>query len=107
MRARVLTLRRSGLLARLLALALLFGQFGAETHAYSHLADDPHGLPDTTQVCRACASFAPLASAVGGQAVTTHIERCSSEAPVPKESAATALDPHYPGFRSRAPPAIL
>ncbi|HEY7741331.1 MAG TPA: hypothetical protein VIB01_12020, partial [Steroidobacteraceae bacterium] len=90
-----------------LSVALLVGQIGAAAHAYSHLSDDTKGRPDTTQLCGACMSFAPLASAVGGSTTTPLVDRCGSEAAVPAARAAIALDPHYPAFRSRAPPAIL
>ncbi|MGQ0383674.1 MAG: hypothetical protein ACT4UP_03170 [Gammaproteobacteria bacterium] len=99
--------RRSGLIAKLLAVALLTGQIGAAAHAYSHLSDEAKGRPDTTQICGGCLSFAPLASAIGGATGTAQIERCGSEAVAPAAAAAIALDPHYPGFRSRAPPPIL
>lgn len=107
MLSRVANSRRSSLVARVLALALLFGQFGAEAHNYSHLSDDSKGLPDTTQVCLACLSFAPLASAVGNSPSAPPVDPCASEAAVPELGAAIALDPHHPAFRSRAPPAVL
>lgn len=103
----MLSTRRFGLVVRFLSVALLVGQIGAAAHAYSHLSDDTKGRPDTTQLCGACMSFAPLASAVGGSTTTPLVDRCGSEAAVPAARAAIALDPHYPAFRSRAPPAIL
>lgn len=103
----MLATRRLGLVVRLLSAALLIGQIGAAAHAYSHLSDDNKGRPDTTQICGACMSFAPLASAIGGPTTTLQIDHCGSEAAVPAATAAVALDPHYPAYRSRAPPAIL
>jgi len=103
----VLSTRRFGLVVRFLSVALLVGQVGAAAHAYSHLSDDAKSRPDTTRICGACLSSAPLASAVGGSDSTPRIERCPSEAVAPAARAAIALDPHYPAFRSRAPPAIL
>ena len=103
----MLSTRRFGLVVRLLSVALLVGQIGAAAHAYSHLSDDTKGRPDTTQICGACMSFAPLASAAGGSTAALHIDHCGSEAAVPAVDASIALDPHYPAFRSRAPPAIL
>ena len=103
----MLSTRRFGLVVRLLSVALLVGQIGAAAHAYSHLSDDTKGRPDTTQICGACMSFAPLASAASGSTAALHIDHCGSEAAVPAVDAAIALDPHYPAFRSRAPPAIL
>lgn len=103
----MLSSSRQRFVARFLSLALLVGQAGAVAHAYSHLSDDAKGRPDTTQICGACLSSAPLASAVGGSTTTLQVDRCGSEAVVPAARAAIALDPHYPAFRSRAPPAIL
>lgn len=96
-----------GLVVRLLSIALLVGQIGAAAHAYSHFSDDTKGRPDTTQICGACMSFAPLAGAIGGSKPALHIDRCGSEAAIPAAPVAIALDPHHPAFRSRAPPAIL
>ena len=56
-------------------------------HAYSHLSDDTKSRPDTTQICGACMSFAPLASAVGGPTTTLQIEHCGSKAAVPAATA--------------------
>lgn len=103
----MLSIRRFGLAVRFLWVALLVGQIGAAAHAYSHLSDETKGRPDTTQICAACLSFAPLASAVNGSTSTLEVERCASEAAIAAAPAAIALDPHYPAFRSRAPPAIL
>ena len=105
--AHVLSTRRFGLAVRFLSVALLVGQVGAAAHAYSHLSDGAKHRPDTTQICGACMSFAPLASAVGGSTATLQFDHCGSDAAVPAANAAIALDPHYPAFRSRAPPAIL
>ncbi|HEU0224498.1 MAG TPA: hypothetical protein VFR29_03620, partial [Steroidobacteraceae bacterium] len=105
--AQVLSTRRLGNLVRFLSVALLVGQVGAAAHAYSHLSDDAKSRPDTSQLCGACMSFAPLASAVGGSTTALQIDHCGSEVAVPAANAAIALDPHYPAFRSRAPPAIL
>lgn len=103
----MLSTRRFGLVVRLLSVALLVGQVGAAAHAYSHLSADSKHRPDTTQICGACMSFAPLVGAVGGSDSTPRIERCTSDAVAPAARASIALDPHYPAFRSRAPPAIL
>ncbi len=107
METRVLNHRRSSLIARLLALALLFGQFGAEAHAYSHLADGSKGLPDATQVCLACFSFAPLGSALGGSPSVSPLDPCVEETVISLDPILVPRGPSHPAFRSRAPPALL
>ena len=99
--------RRLGLIARVLSLALLIGQLGAEAHAYSHLTDDPHGLPDTAQSCRVCLSFAPLLSAVGGSQYEFVLDPCAAETFVPLDEILIPNSPSHRAFQSRAPPALL
>ncbi|MGQ0429028.1 MAG: hypothetical protein ACT4UQ_03760 [Gammaproteobacteria bacterium] len=99
--------RGSRLIVRILSAALLIGQVGAAAHSYSHLPDDQQGLPEASQGCRTCHSFAPLLGAIGGSQSALPVAPCGSEIAVPAVDAAIALDPHYPAFRSRAPPAIL
>ena len=103
----VLSSRRVSLIARLLSLALLIGQLGAETHAYTHLLDDTDGLPSTTQNCRACLSSAPLQSAVGSSPTSFIVARCEAEAFVPLDAIVVAQGPAHRAFQSRAPPALL
>lgn len=103
----VLSSRRLSLIARLLSLALLLGQLGAETHAYSHLLDDTDGLPSTTQNCRACLSSAPLQSAVGSAPVAFTVARLEGGDPLPAESVPVFQSPTHRAFQSRAPPALL
>lgn len=103
----VLSSRRLSLIARLLSLALLLGQLGAEAHAYSHLLDETDGLPSTTQNCRACLSGAPLLSAVGSSPTTFIVARCEAEAFVPLDPIVVARGPAHRAFQSRAPPALL
>lgn len=102
-----LTRRRLSLIARLLSLALLVGQFGAVAHANSHLSDDPDGLPDTSQVCRACLSFAPLQSAVGSAPSVFHAASCTAEPYVQADETLVPRSFPRPAFQSRAPPALL
>lgn len=103
----VLSSRRLSLIARLLSLALLLGQLGAEAHAYSHLLDDTDGLPSTTQNCRACLSNAPLLSAVGSSPFAFVVARLEGEAWYPSGSIADPQCPTHRAFNSRAPPALL
>jgi hypothetical protein len=94
-------------IARVLSLALLIGQMGAAAHAYSHLTDDPHGLPDTAQGCRTCHSFAPLLSAVGGSQSMLLVAPCAADNVAAADITPVARNSHYPAFRSRAPPVLL
>jgi len=80
---------------------------GATAHAYSHVADDPQGLPETTQGCRTCHSFAPLLSAVGGSPSVLLLAPCAADAFVPVNATLVPDSPHHPAFRSRAPPVLL
>ena len=105
--ALALSTRRFRLIARVLSLALLIGQMGATTHAYSHVADDPQGLPETTQGCRTCHSFAPLLSAVGGSQSVLLVAPCAADVFVSASSMLVPDSPHHPAFRSRAPPVLL
>ena len=99
--------RRSSLIARVLSLALLIGQMGAAAHAYSHVADDPQGLPETTQGCRSCHSFAPLLSAIGGDPSVLLVAPRATDDFFPVSAAQVPASPHHPAFRSRAPPELL
>jgi len=103
----ILSSRRIRLIARLLSLALLFGQLGAEAHAYSHLTDDPHGLPGTAQNCRICLSFAPLNSAVGGSMSAFVVHQCATDDFVPLDEILVPNSPSLRAYQSRAPPAFL
>ena len=94
-------------MARVLALALLVAQFGAEAHAYSHLAKDPDSVPSSTQYCAKCLSFAPVTVAAGGMPHVVLIDPIESE---PALAAATAVIPARspcPSYQSRAPPKSL
>ena len=86
---------------------MLIGQLGATTHAYSHVADDPQGLPETTQGCRTCHSFAPLLGAVGGSLSVLLVAPGTVDIFVSASSALVPDNPHHPAFRSRAPPILL
>ncbi len=94
-------------IARVLAVALLVGQMGAAAHALSHQVDDPQGIPDTTQGCRTCHSFAPLLCAVGGSQTASLVVASATDSFAPVAGTPATLNPHYPAFRSRAPPPLL
>lgn len=105
--AYLLSTHRFRLIARVLALALLIGQLGAEAHAYSHLADDPHGLSGAAQNCRVCLSFAPLSSAVGGSPSVLVVDPCAADTFIPLDEILIPNSPSHRAFQSRAPPVLL
>jgi hypothetical protein len=104
---RALIRRRLSLIARVLSLALLVGQLGAEAHAYSHLSDDSKGWPGTSQSCRACLSFAPVQAAVGGSPKAFVAAPCTGESYVPLDETLVLHAPSHRAFQSRAPPVLF
>lgn len=85
-------------------LMLLIAQSAASFHAASHLRDSA-GVPGShTQLCLACASFAPLASAHGGIVTSFTVAALAiAEFVRSHDDAAVGHRPLVP-FRSRAPP---
>ncbi len=100
-------IRRLRLIARTLALALLIGQMGAQAHAWSHIGDDQQGLPDTSQGCRTCVSFAPLLSAVGGTQAAVPVQPQAAESFVLAQAIEIPDCPARRAFQSRAPPVLF
>jgi hypothetical protein len=100
----VVSSRRTGRIARILALSLLIAQFGAEAHALSHLGDDPHSAPETAQSCRICLSFAPVVGAVGGSHAQLRIDPAVADHVPIADTAPIPCHRPNPPFQSRAPP---
>jgi len=100
-------MQRHRLIARVLALALLVAQFGAEAHAYSHLAKDPHGVPSSLQGCTKCLSFTPVTIAVGGTPFVVLTDRCDTEPALPVATVSIPDRSPFPAFQPRAPPYLL
>jgi hypothetical protein len=90
-----------------LALALLAAQFGAEAHAYSHLAKDPDGIPGSSQYCAKCLSFAPVTAAAGGMPHAVLIVQSEPESPLAAVTLPFATVSPRPSYQSRAPPQSL
>ena len=90
----------------MLALTLLFAQFGAEVHAYSHLAKD-QGVPGSMQSCATCLSFAPVTMAVGGSPHVVLIDTCVAEAALPPATISIPDSSPFRAFQPRAPPPLL
>jgi len=108
-RSEVSTLSRKHhrLIARVLALALLVAQFGAEAHAYSHLAKDQDGAPGSTQNCTTCLSFAPVTMAVGGSPHVVLIDACVAQPALPPATISIPDSTPFLAFQPRAPPHLL
>ncbi len=103
----VLSRHRYRLIVRVLSLALLIAQLGAQAHASSHLVIDPPGVPSTIQNCGQCLSFAPLLSAVSGSQSVWLAARCEAECLVSTPTILIANQSPCPAFQSRAPPELL
>jgi len=95
------------LIARFLALALLVAQFGAEAHAYSHLAKDPDGAPNATQYCTKCLSFAHVTIAASGAPHAVPNIRTEPEAPLTAATAPLPARSPCSSYQPRAPPQFL
>jgi hypothetical protein len=104
---RILSRHRHRLIARVLALALLVAQLGAEAHAYSHLVTDQRGAPNSAQTCGKCLSFAPLTMAVGGAPYVVLTDRCEAERVVPIAISSIPNRSPYSAHRPRGPPQLL
>ena len=91
----------------MLALAILAAQFGAEAHAYSHLAKDPDSAPNSLQTCTKCLSFAPVTMAVGGTPYVVIVDHCVAEPALPVVTTSIPDRFSFPAFQPRAPPRLL
>ena len=93
--------------ALMLAMALLFAQWAAQAHAYSHLAsraDATHQLDLKGQFCSDCLSFAPLLSAAAGSSLPSFVIPQGVD-PAPASVSVSLISRDFPAaFRSRAPP---
>lgn len=99
--------QRHASLSLILALIVLAAQFGAQAHAYTHLAKSPDTLQRGVHPvpCVECTAFAPLLTAVSGcsyPAIARVVEP-------PAIAATLATGTHHAAlctaYRSRAPPA--
>ena len=91
------------------AVALLFAQIGAMTHAYAHLrgSDQPSvhsSLGAGHEICGDCLNYAPLLSAAGSPAsVALHLPPAPTTVVEVRHVSRAANRPLI-SFRSRAPP---
>jgi hypothetical protein len=94
--------------ALIAALALIFAQLGAMTHAYSHVPDKPpvsqQANQDIHDFCKDCLNFVPLLSAAGAPAsLPFALPQACSVAPQAQITCLVDLK-FLLAFRSRAPP---
>ncbi|MDE2219025.1 MAG: hypothetical protein KGL25_14645 [Gammaproteobacteria bacterium] len=99
--------RRHASLSTFLALIMLVAQFGAQAHAYTHLAKQPdtverrgHPAP-----CVECSAFAPLLAAVSGDSYPTIAAVVEPPAIAATLAAGIRAVAACTAYRSRAPPA--
>jgi hypothetical protein len=96
-------------IALIAALALIFAQLGAMTHAYSHVPEKPAVSSQQTTLgihdfCKDCLNFAPLLSAAGAPAaLPLALPQACSLAPQAQITCLVDLK-FLLAFRSRAPP---
>lgn len=96
-------------IALLALLALLFAQAAAGLHALKHLSTaDSSRVPDAhAQLCLACVSFAPIASAHGGTVASVFAGVPVAAFVAPVDSDVRVESQLVVSFRSRAPPPLL
>jgi hypothetical protein len=95
------------LIGRLLALAFLVAQFGAEVHLYSHPLADPADLLGAARSCGTCLASSQLQNAVGAPAPELPGLSIGWAAFVPEFKSPVFHQAPFRAFRSRAPPALV
>ena len=94
-------------MGRVLAVALLVAQFGAEIHVYSHPLTDPAERLGAARSCGYCLASSQLQIAVGAPAPALPV-RSLAWAIVVAEPVLSGIHPApFRAFRSRAPPALV
>ena len=99
--------KRFRLIGRLLALALLVAQFGAEVHLYSHPLADPADVLGTARSCGTCLASSQLQNAVGASPLAQLGHSLVWATIVAEPSAQFFHQAPFRAFRSRAPPALV
>jgi len=95
-------------LTRLLALALLLAQFGAELHVYySHALADPVDHLGAARNCGTCLASSQLQNAVAAPPPSLPVRSVVWVAIVPEAAAPVFHSEPFRPFRSRAPPALV
>ena len=99
--------KRFRLIGRMLALALLVAQLGAEVHLYSHPLADPADMLGAARSCGTCLASSQLQHAVGTSPPPLPVLSIAWAAIVPEFSAPVFHQTPFRAFRSRAPPALV
>jgi hypothetical protein len=103
--------RRSKLrVALMAAMSLLFAQFGAQAHAYSHIhpgSDSSQQLDPQGRLCAQCQSFAPLLATAGSPSHSLFVSFGGVIATPAVTVDSLVSRTQTPAFRSRAPPSAL
>ncbi len=95
------------MMGRVLALALLVAQFGAEIHAYSHSLTDPAERLGAARSCSLCLASSQLQIAIGTPEWAPPVRTVAWVTIIP-ETLAPAFHPSpFRAFRSRAPPVLV
>lgn len=93
-------------IGRWLALALLFAQFGAEIHLYSHaLAESDRMGP--AKSCATCLASSQLQNAVAPPTAEVPAHAIAFATVVAEAAAPAVHVAPFRAFRSRAPPALV
>ena len=101
--------QHAGPIGLLLALALVFAQFGAVAHDYSHLrlGGDSQGIAaKTSHSCPDCQSFSPVLGGAGAASNTLSVSHLRAETPYHDLLAPLVAHTPQHAFRSRAPPLL-
>jgi hypothetical protein len=98
---------RYRLIGRLLALALLVAQSGAEIHLYSHPLADPSDRLGAARSCGTCLASSQLQNAVGAKPPALPAMSITWTTFVPEFAGPDFQQAPFRAFRSRAPPVLV
>ena len=98
---------RYRLIGRVLALALLFAQFGAGIHAYSHSLADPVERLGAARSCGYCLASSQLQIAVGAPQTALPVRSLAWATIVAEPVISGFHQAPFRAFRARAPPALV
>ena len=98
---------RFRLFGRLLAVALLVAQFGAEIHLYSHSLADPAERMGAARSCGTCLASSQLQNAVAPPSAEIPAHAVAWATLVTEASTPADHLAPFRAFRSRAPPALV
>ncbi len=102
-----MTGNRYRLLGRVLALALLVAQFGAEIHVYSHSLIDPVDRLGVARSCGYCLASSQLQIAVGTPESALPVRSLAWVTIVPEPFVSVSYQSSFRAFCARAPPVLV